>query len=425
MKINFKKLAMSAGVTAAMAAGSMSAHAVITAVPAPAQLVPLFYYSTAAGNSWDTDVRITVPKAVGADSVIALLAGQRNGIDNIALDTSWGTATGAFQPTVVNGDTILANEIHWYWLDNTSREIQNGTFIVTPDDTVWLSAHAVADAVGGASSGQAGYLILGNASADNGGAPQFSFAADAWVENENTNGYPDAFSIPVLGLEDDVDATSYPTPTNNLIQVYPASAGGPVASPIQTGIRTSSTFAPFKYRVVDLPIHNTTFWNNTVVAWTDRNGAAGNGLSGRLYGIGPDEEYSSLGPVSMPNQLNIVTLGWNPGSEPGTTTLGMLNTCSKTCGARAASAQVATLNNLGEAGGHEPGRRHPPAGGFLKFVIDEVALPTPAAGASLADGAYSAMIMFNVPGLSDIGIGKGADEEAPNLAIDTGFFTQN
>jgi hypothetical protein len=404
MKINFKKLAMSAGVTAAMAAGSMSAHAVITAVPAPAQLVPLFYYNTAG---WDTDVRVTVPKAVGADSVIALLAGQRNGIDNIAVDTSWNTATGAFTPSIP-GLLPSFNEIHWYWMDNQSKEIVNGTFLVTPDDTVWLSAAEVAADTGAdvSTNGQAGYLILANASADGGGAPQFSFAADAWVENEgNTPGYPAAFSIPVLGLEDDVDSTTYPTPTNNLIQNYPTSAGGPIASPIQTGIRTSSTEASFQYRVVDLPIHDTEWQNNTVVAWNDRNG-----LSGRLYGIGDDEEYSSLGAFSLPNQLNIVNVGWTT-ANPANNVLGILNTCSGTCGARATSTQVNALNNIGEAR----------EGGFLKFVIDDVALPKPATG-TLANGAYSAMIMFNVPGTIDV---NNSDEEPPIMAIDTGFFTQN
>lgn len=38
MKTNFKKLAILAGATATMAAGSMSAHAVISSIAAPAQL---------------------------------------------------------------------------------------------------------------------------------------------------------------------------------------------------------------------------------------------------------------------------------------------------------------------------------------------------------------------------------------------------
>lgn len=400
MKINFKKLALSAGVTAAMAAGSMSAHAVITAVPAPAQLVPLFYFNTKAG--WDTDVRITVPKAVGQDSVIALLSGQRSGINNIPVDTAWNTVGAGFKPVGIADWSY--QDIHWYWMDNQSKEIVNGDFDVSPDDTVWLSAEEVARATNfvDTTDGQAGYLILGNGSAADGGAPEFLFAADAWVENQNgAAGYPASFSIPVLGLADDVDTTTYPTPTNNLIQKYPTSAGGPIASPIHTGIRTSSTDTTFQYRVVDLPIHNVEWQNNTLIAWNDRNG-----LTGGLYGIGADEEYSSLGTFSLPNQLTIVNLGWK---TPNTAdnTLGILNTCSGTCGAKANATQVTALRNIGASAN----------GGFLKFVIDPVALPKPAAG-TLSAGAYSSMIMFNVPG-AILG-----DEEAPNLGVDTGWFTK-
>ena len=65
-------------------------------------------------------------------------------------------------------------------------------------------------------------------------------------------------------------------------------------------------------------------------------------------------------------------------------------------------------------------------GGFLKFVINAVALPKPATG-TLAAGAYSSMIMFNVPGsLAVPPVGQlPADEEAPNLGIDTGWFTKD
>jgi hypothetical protein len=140
------------------------------------------------------------------------------------------------------------------------------------------------------------------------------------------------------------------------------------------------------------------------VAWNDRNG-----LTGRLYGIGSDEEYSSLGAFSLPNQLNIVNVGWTT-ANTANNVLGILNTCSGTCGARAASTQVNALNNIGEAYD----------GGFLKFVIDAVAVPKPTTG-TLANGAYSAMIMFNVPGTITV----NGDEEAPITAIDTGFFTQN
>jgi hypothetical protein len=396
----------------------MSAHAAITAVPAPAQLIPLFYFNDTPGNTWDTDVRITVPQAVGADTVIALLAGQLNNINNIEVDTSWSKPTGAFKPVITDGETRLMNEIHWYWMNNRSEEISNGIIPVSADDTVWISASTVAAAFGGATSGQAGYLILSNHSAANGGAPQFSFAADAWVENEdNVGGFPNTFSIPVLGLADDVDTTTYPTPTNNLIENFPASARGPIASPIHTGIRTSTTVAGMKYRVVDLPIHDNNWGGpghtNTMVAWVDSNAdkdGLNNGADGRLYGIGPDEEFGSLGSFSLPNQLNIVTLGQK---NAGDSVLGIDNSfssCGKTCVKAADKNQVAAIDAIGEA----------QDGGFLKFVIN--AKPLPNGGVGLAPGAYSSMIMFNVPGLLT---GSTADEDAPNMAIDTGFFTKN
>jgi hypothetical protein len=418
MKTNFKKLALTAGVTAALAVGSMSAQAVITAVPAPAQLVPLFYWSdSSAAGEWDTSVRITVPKAVGFDTVINLLsnAAQPGGIQP---SDSWNTQSEAFKPTVIGGNTVFANYIHWYWMDNRSEELQNGVFPVTPDDSVYLSARAVYEAAGGAGNGRAGYLILGNESAYGGGAPEFQFAADAWVENTESTAYPDTFSIPVLGLADDADTTAYPTPTNNLIEAYAAPAKGPIASPIHTGMRTSSTaFTSPYYRVIDVPIHNTMYHTNTLVAWADRNGelsgisaGLGNGLSGRAVGIGPDEEFSSLPAISMPNQLNIIRLGNN--WSPSDTTIGLANSCaSGTCVTTSAvDAQVANYANLGEAA----------KGGFMKLILDPVKLPV----GTLAAGAYSSVILFNVPGLA-ANAPVGTDNDAPNLGIDTGFFTKN
>jgi hypothetical protein len=398
MKTNFKKLALTAGVTAALAVGSMSAHAVITAVPAPAQLVPLFYWSdTADGGSWDTSVRITVPKAVGYDTVINLLAGD------IKTSESYSTPSTAFKPVVIGGNTKLTNSIHWYWMDNRSGELQNGDITVTPDDTVYLSARAVYEAAGGAENGRAGYLILANTSAISGGAPEFQFAADAWVENYGDAAYPDTFSIPVLGLSDAADTTAYPTPTNNLIEAYDSSVNnGPIASPIHTGMRTSSTAftAPY-YRVIDVPIHSTFYHTNTLVAWSDRNG----GLSGKAAGIGPDEEFLSTPNISLPNQLNIVRLGNN--WPNGKYTLGLANQCATGTCAKFVDQQVATYTNLGEAKN----------GGFLKLILDPPALPAE----GLPAGAYSSAILFNVPGLV---AGSMADHDAPNLGIDTGFFTK-
>ena len=266
MKTNFKKLAILAGATATMAAGSMSAHAVITSIAAPAQLVPFFYWNS--GKGIDTAVRIQTPKSVGADTVISLLGGS------IAASTSWSTAA-----------STLPNSVHYTVMTNRSTEVCDGAISVTGDSEVYLEASE--DFGRCATSGVPYYLLLTNESARFGGAPTFQFEADAWLENDQTggaNGLSSSVAIPVLAMTDTADTTTYPTPSNNVIENYPTSAGGPIASPIHTGIRTSSTTAGLIYRVVDVPVFDTRDHYNTLIAWADRNSVAGsaNGLTGKI-----------------------------------------------------------------------------------------------------------------------------------------------
>jgi len=393
MKTNFKKLAILAGTTAAMAAGSMSAHAIITSTPAPAQLVPLFFTST--NGAVDTTVRILTPRAVGSDTVISLLAGS------IAPSTSWSTA-----------NTSLPAAVHWTVMSTTSTEVCDGSIAVTADSETYLEA---SDARFAACvvSGVPYYLILTNESARLGGAPTFQFEADAWIENDSTaNGLSTSSFIPVLGMTDSVDTTIYPTPTNNVIENYPTVAGGPIASPSQTGIRTSSTTAGLIYRVVDVPVFNSTSHFNTLVAWADRNkttAVTANGLTGKYYSQSADEITGSLGTFSFPNQLNIVKLG----CVPGTGYFG----CAATGGnANPLGILDSYTNNsvttLSTAAGND---------GFLKLVIDSVTVPT----AATAAGAYSSVILFTIPANQSGGVVSGNVTDESEVAIDTGFFTSN
>ena len=400
MKTNFKKIAILAGTTAAMAAGSMSAHAVITAVPAPAQLVPLFYYNTGI----DTRVRITAPKSVGADTVINLLGAP------LPVATSWSTTSAtSFTGTSTNA------KIHYYVMSQTSKEVYDGTITVTPDDEYFLSAGVLP--FGSTTPLVAGtpyYLILTNENANLGGTPNFSFTAEAWLSNVTGNyPIPEAVSIPVLGLADTADTTSYPTPTNNVIEAFTSAQGGPVASPIISGIRLSSTTAGLIYRVVDVPFvgnngstpSDLSNSYNTLVAWNDRNG-----MTGRLYSLSSDEVLQSLGPFSLPNQLNIVKLG---SYNTNTSALGVLGITD---------SYTTQISNIGSTGTGSAGT--PPTGtlagnGFLKLVIDANALP--AASSSLAPGAYSSTFMFTIP----TAVNTGGVESGTLDVLDTGFFTSN
>lgn len=384
MKSNFKKLAVLAGATAAMAAGSMSAQAVITSVPAPAQLIPLFYYNTGV----DTAVRIITPRSVGADTVIELLAGAP--IGGIKPSTSWSANT---IPSSSTGNSA----IHRFFLNYKSAEVYNDQVSITADDELYWTASSVANYL---SPGTPYYVVLTNQSAYLGGAPLFQFSASAWIENDNagiagtqTGGLASVVNLPVLGLTDTADTTTYPTPSNNVIENYPTSAGGAIASPIHTAIRTSSTITSFIYRVLDVPVHNTVFHNNTLVAWADRNGGV-NGLSGKLFAVDRNEVQVSLGTYSFPNQLNIVKLGYS-----ATNPLGITDSY----------AAVQSIGNVGTAVN----------GGFLKLVGDSVPLPA----SNLTPGAYSSVVLFNVP--ADIGIQSPVNHDAAEFVTDTGFFTQN
>lgn len=399
MKTNFKKIAILAGTTAAMAAGSMSAHAVITAVPAPAQLVPLFYYN----NNISTKVRITAPKSVGSDTVINLLGAP------LPVATSWSTTSAtSFTGTSTNA------KIHYYVMSQTSKEVYDGTITVTPDDEYFLSSEAIGP-TSPMVSGTPYYLILTNENANLGGTPNFSFTAEAWISNTSgAAAIPDAVSIPVLGLADTADSTSYPTPTNNVIEAFTSAQGGPVASPIISGIRLSSTTAGLVYRVVDVPfvgnngaINNSDNVYNTLVAWNDRNG-----MTGRLYSLSSDEVLQSLGPFSLPNQLNIVKLGNYNGANGGTalSVLGITDFYT---------TQISNIGSVGTACTIPTGCVAGSGNGFLKLVIDANALP--AASSSLAPGAYSSTFMFNIPTAVNVnGVETGALD-----VLDTGFFTSN
>ena len=407
MKTNFKKIALQAGVSAALAAGSMAASAEITSVPAPAQLVPLFYYNTAGV---DTKVRITVPKSVGSDTVIGILSGEAYGVDNIPASTKWNVASAGLAGSPA---------VHWFWMDYKSNELLDGTIKVTPDDEEFISAEAAAAAASSVAtvptSGQAGYLILVNESASLGGAPTFQFAADAWVENTNTSvSLPTQVSIPVYALADDVDNTTFPTPANNVIE----NNGAPDASPIHTAIRTSSTNPEFNVRVVDVPLFknnelatHTYEYLNTLVVWSDRNGADSLDFktdNQPFYFVDSDENQQSVPGKDMPNELNFLQVGWKNGYSFGgntynlSTVLGVADTYAATSlNAVSAQASYGTFEDK--------------SGGFLKLVLQNEQVP---AGAVL-DGAYSSVVIFNVP----VAVGTGGQNPGTTDAVDTGFFT--
>jgi hypothetical protein len=488
MKTNFKKLASSAAVAAGLAAGSMSAHAVVQAVPANAQLIPFWYHNSSGVGPTrevrtDTIARITVPKSVGLDQVIGYL-------------NPTTSPTGAFEsdgdkdlsPVIINdtvllpggnnnqplsntapffqGDAIDANLypnsfIHWWFLDVKSQHVVNGRFPVSQDDVVVISASNLGitgavptgnifNGVSAIPNNVPGYLILANESARNGGAPLFGLTADAWVANlgglevdrrfARYNGFPSAVNIPTFGLADGVDSTSYPTPTNQVIQNQAFISGNfwPVASPLTSGIRTGVTGPSVTGRnlkVVEIPLADRAQFDNFVFVWNDRNNKDGIVQADE---IDQDENACSTN-LSLPQQLNVA---WVPANNYGH--LGISNgnaTVSDApdgyfpptppafivdsyaqVGAKAGSAFYPSNIYNGQTPLCQTNSRD----GFVKAYLNP-----PAAPAGAPAGAYSALVAFTIPQLtfpidpSHGGLlpGQLSSTRTTELAQDRGFFS--
>lgn len=320
MKTNFKKMALVAGVSAAMAGGSMSAHAVIQAVSAPAQLVP--FVATYPGAV--TTFRIEVPASVGVDTVINLFGGP-NTNDQSKATTGLVTSVNFAQNPLGAPDT---SKIHWIYLDNKSNEIRNGVFPVSANDVVEFNSSAVPYEGGtvdlSATDAGVGYFLFVNQTAYEGGAPVFSFNADAyiaWGDDALISNIP---AYPLTDAADDsavAEGAITPTLLNNVLERRsgnsPAASpfgDGPIASPIISGIRTGATDKDgnsLGFRVIDLPVTNPL--GDVFVVWSDRNSSFSfvegkniPALSGNTLIYNCNESALSGPTLSFEDQLNFL-----------------------------------------------------------------------------------------------------------------------
>lgn len=319
MKTNFKKLASSAAVAAALATGSMSAHAIITGVPGEAFLVP-FAVATPQGNDaladpiygeLDTIVRIVVPASIGRDTVLDFTAPHTSPTNPVAGGAKELPEAAALAPN--GGENI----IHWTFMDSRSRHVLNGEFPVTADDVAvfdWQNIVTANQQV----SGVSGYLVFQTLAGFNGEDANFSFFADAYfVTGANGNGFLDDFwssvNIPALPLADGADTTAAPTLNNNV--VVGAATLDTIVSPLVSGIRTSIVDSTNQWSVVDLELANSLLQpfgqvqqttGSLLVVWSDRNATNWASIGVDVF---DNEENRCSATISLPNELNLV---WVP-----------------------------------------------------------------------------------------------------------------
>lgn len=407
MKTNFKKLALLAGVSAAMAAGSMPANAVIQAVPAPAALVPLF------STHGQTNVRIEVPSSVGLDTVVNLFGGP-NTVGN-------GIPSSGVAPGLSSSST---SKLHWFFMDKNSNEIANSVFPVSANDVIEFSSTSMPTAVVGKEAITVdlpadinGYLVIINESAYLGDAPLFSFQADAfWNPGEN---YP-VNNIPVFPLTDDADHNDgAPSLWNNVLENVanvPSGAsygGGPIVSPLVSGIRLgvadNGGVAYNWYRTVDFPV-NGNHAGETYAVWNDRNASTNivngaivvtPGVTGTMLSYDCNENQISIPSLSLDTQLSFVSIGANAYGE------GDLRHWRSNAPINPRSDSYAGLplaNTHTGTGCYE-------AGGFIRWF----AQPNPYNYGNEVNAAYQSMVVIRLR--------QDAYDGYSQFPVDRGFFT--
>ena len=308
MNTKFKKLALSAGIAAALGGFSMPSHAIIEGVAGEALLVPFAIYDDGTNDSTalvNTIVEITVPGSVGLDTIPNNFTASHS--------TPTGTAMTFNNPNlnVQKWTTAGTSGIHWYFFDQESLHQANGTIPVTADDLVLFDWGQQVRSGGNALNQVPGYLVFGTEKArlQDGAIPgshaaaDFSFFGDAYLVTTSKSlpeflGIVDA-KLPVLPMNDGADAPGQTKVTVDNQVLYRSNLVFDV-SPLVSGMRTVWSDGVPNITVFDLSLGERQY-PTLHVFWNDDN---------RLYtadaDVFDDAENSCSSPIPLPWEVNVI-----------------------------------------------------------------------------------------------------------------------
>ena len=311
MNTKFKKLALSAGIAAALGGFSMPSHAIIEGAAGEALLVPLAIYDDV--SLVNTIVELTVPGSVGLDTIPNFYTASHS--------TPTGTSLTFNNPNLsVHGNPtpVVTSGIHWYFFDSRSHHRANGPIPVTADDFVIFDWGLEVRNGGNSLNGVEGYLVFGTekarlqdgAVAGSHAAADFSFFGDAYLVTTNVNlplplGVVDA-KIPVLPMNDGVDAPGQTKVTVDNQVLYQGNLVHDV-SPLISGMRTVWSDGIPNIVAFDLSLGERQF-PSLQVFWNDHNGQ-GTLLSSPYIAsvdVFDDEENECSSSISLPSELNTI-----------------------------------------------------------------------------------------------------------------------
>ncbi len=306
MNAKFKKLAIAAGVSTALAGISMPSQATVQGLPGDALLVPFVWYSSAFNV--DTIVELTAVNNPGADQLNSI----GDHVYTSSLTDSYPDVVDPSSSTTV-GSQLLPNTVHWYFFDSHSKHRADGYIPMSDNDYFYFDWKVER---GAALDGIKGYLVFTDKRANNGSSATFDQFADAYA----TVGVGPTMwsaSLPVLPLTDTADMST-PLPSDGIgvslaDQVYYGGSSIPMqVSPLYSGIRTSYPDGDTaESAILDLPLSQVPGASNPWaigsihVVWNDMNNANWNGVLVDIFDN--DENYCSV-PASLPNELNVLWL---------------------------------------------------------------------------------------------------------------------
>jgi hypothetical protein len=275
--MNFKKLALTAAVAAAVGGATLPSHAMVYGIAGEALLVPVALNDPAnqgVGNT-NTYVVMKLPNVLGSDFVM-----NNYSAPNIRADycpSAPGCAPGEIEGANLSPDPAYGWKVHWTWFDPESKNPKNGTCEGSPNDViVWTTDKDLLDLqrkvdtdafgagktqpglvpktfCGSSTLPPAGYVVFQTGMGADSLAAEFAMEGTAYITDADIAvNKVGLLSVPVIPMADGEDAngSNKDTPPqlglNEVIQPVSSSGGGRgddnlvspvVVSPLATGIR--------------------------------------------------------------------------------------------------------------------------------------------------------------------------------------------
>jgi len=301
MNVKFKKLALAAGITAALGGVSMPTHAIIQGAAGEALLVPFALWDTVGGVN--TIVELTIPGSVGHDTIPNHYTASHTTPGSWALDV----VNPALEPP-------FSNHGHWYFFNHKSGHEVDGPFPVSVDDWYLFNAKVEIGKLRPDLDGVKGYLIFTTSKASTHAAADFSFFGEAHLVFNQSSGVVNA-ELPVLPLNDGIDLPGQIWPTGDNQVIYDGNQIPMQASPLFSGMRTNWSDGKQNNTVWDLTLNNRNsptlhvFWNDVNQGTQKPVGTSNFTPSGgdlAALNVYDTDEFPCSTSVPLPWELNVI-----------------------------------------------------------------------------------------------------------------------